>query len=50
MQKWLDHNDILNYATYNEGNSVVPERFIKTLKGKIFKKETLMIANLVLVI
>ena len=25
------------YSTYNEGQSVVAERFIKTLKNKIFK-------------
>ena len=36
MQKWLD--DILRYSTRNEGNSVAPERFIKTLKGKIYTK------------
>ena len=38
MQKWLDDNDILMYSTHNEGKSVVLERFIKTLKGKIYKK------------
>ena len=36
MQKWLENNDILMYTTYKEGNFVVAERFIKTLKGKIF--------------
>ena len=30
-------NDIERYSTYNEGKSVVVERFIKTLKNKIFK-------------
>ena len=38
MQKWLDEKDILMYLTYNEGNSVAAERFIRTLKGKINKK------------
>ena len=38
MQKWLDNNDISMYSTYNEGKTVVDERFIKTLKGKIYKK------------
>ena len=33
MQKWLDDNDILMYSTYNEGESVVVERFTRTLKG-----------------
>ena len=36
MQKWL--YDILMYSTHNEGKSVVAERFINTLKGKIYKK------------
>ena len=40
MQKWLDDNDILIYSTHNEGTSVVAERFIKILKGKICKKMT----------
>ena len=38
MQKWLDNNDILMYSTHNEGKSVIAERFIKTLKTKIYKK------------
>ena len=38
MQEWLDNNDILIYFTYNEGKSVIAERFIKTLKGKIYKQ------------
>ena len=25
------------YSTYNEGKSVVPERFIRTLKNKLYK-------------
>ena len=37
MQKLLDDNDILMYLTNNEGKSVVAERFIKTLKCKIFE-------------
>ena len=40
MQKWLGDNDILMYSTHNEGKSAVVERFIKTLKGKIYKKMT----------
>ena len=36
MQKWLGDNDILMYLTHNEGKSVAVERFIKTLKGKIY--------------
>ena len=36
-RKWLDDNDILVYSTRNEGKSGIVERFIKTLKGKIYK-------------
>ena len=39
-QEWLDNNDILMYSTHNEGKSVIAERFIKTLKSKIYKKMT----------
>ena len=35
MHKWLDDNDIFIYLTRNEGKSIVAERFIKALKGKI---------------
>ena len=38
MIKWLDSNDVSMYSTNNEGNSVIAERFIKTLKSKIIKK------------
>ena len=34
----LDYNDILMLPTHIEGNSVVPERFIKTFKGKTHEK------------
>ena len=40
MQKWLDDNDISTYSTHSEGKSVVAERFIRTLKSKIYKKMT----------
>ena len=41
MQKWLtDNNNILMYSTYNEGKSVVAQKFIKTMKDKIYKKVT----------
>ena len=38
MQEGLKSNDILMYSTHNEGKSVIAERFIKTLKSKIYKK------------
>ena len=34
------------YSTYNEGKSVVAERFIKTLKNKIFKHMTAISKNI----
>ena len=34
---FLKINNIEIYSTYNEGKSVVAERFIRTLKNKIFK-------------
>ena len=37
LKKWLSDNDIIMYSTYNEGKSVVAERFIKTLKNKLYK-------------
>ena len=54
-KKWVDHgrkfynnkfksflkeNDIEMYSTFNEGKSVVAERFIKMLKNKIYKHMT----------
>ena len=33
------------YSTYNEGKSVVAERFIRTLKNKIFKHMTTISEN-----
>ena len=33
-------NDIGMYSAHNEGKSVVAERFISTLKNKIFKYMT----------
>ena len=35
FKKWLSDNDIIMYSTYNEGKSVVAERFIRTLKSKL---------------
>ena len=37
FKKWLQDNDIVMYSTHNEGKCVVAERFIKTLKNKIYK-------------
>ena len=40
LKSFLKKNDIKMYSTYNEGKSVVAERFIKTLKNKIYKHMT----------
>ena len=45
FKKWLRDNDIDMYSTHNEGKSVVAERFIKTLKGKIYKYITSISKN-----
>ena len=37
FKRFLKINNIEMYSTYNEGKSVVAERFIRTLKTKIFK-------------
>ena len=40
FKKWLSDNDIIMYSTYNEGKSVLAERFIRTLKNKLYKHMT----------
>ena len=40
MKSWLQDNNIEMHLTHNEGKSVVAERFIKTLKTKIYKYTT----------
>ena len=40
FKKWLSDNDIIMYSTYNKGKSVVAERFIRTLKNKLYKHMT----------
>ena len=40
FKKWLSDNDIIMYSTYNEGKSVVAERFIRILKNKLYKHMT----------
>ena len=37
FKKWLSSNGIIMYSTYNEGKSVVAERFIRTSKNKLYK-------------
>ena len=40
FKKWLKDNDIEMYSIHNEGKSVVAERFIRTLKTKIYRYMT----------
>ena len=45
FKKWLRDNDIVMHSTNNEGKSVVAERFIRTLKSKIYKYMTSISKN-----
>ena len=40
FKNWLDDNDTKMYLTCNKGKYVVAERFIRTLKNKIYKHTT----------
>ena len=46
FKNFLKNNDIEMYSTHNEGKSVVAERFIKTLKNKIYKHMTTIGKNI----
>ena len=45
FEKWLEDKDTKVYSTYNEGKSVVAERYVRTLKNKIFKHITAVSKN-----
>ena len=45
MKSWLEKNDIEMYSTQNEGKSVVAERFIRSLKNKIYEYMTSVLKN-----
>ena len=45
MKSWLEKNGIAINSTRNEGKSVIAERFIKTLKNKIYKYTTSVSKN-----
>ena len=45
FKKCLKDNDIEMYLIHNKGKSVVAERFIRTLKNKIFKHMTAISKN-----
>ena len=46
MQSWLEKNAIEIYSIHIEGKSVVTERFIRTLKNKIYKYMTSISKNM----
>ena len=45
MKSWLQGNGIGTYSAHIEGKSVVAERFIRTLKNKIYKYTTSISKN-----
>ena len=45
MKSWLEKNDTKIYSAHNEGKFVVAERFIRTLKSKIYKYMTSISKN-----
>ena len=45
MKPWLEKNGIETYSAHNEGKSVIAERFIRTLKNKIYKYATSVSKN-----
>ena len=45
FKKWLQDNNIAMYSAHNEGKSVVAERFIRTIKKKIYKYITSISKN-----
>ena len=46
FKNFLKNNDIEMYSTFNEGKSLIAERFIKTLKNKIYKHMTYIGKNI----
>ena len=45
MKSWLQNNNIEIHSIHNQGKSVVAERFIRTLKNKIYKYMTSISKN-----
>ena len=45
FKDFLKRNNVEMYSTYNEGKSAVAERFVRTLKNKIFKHMTAISNN-----
>ena len=45
IKSWLEKNDMEMYSILNERKSVLAERFIRTLKNKIYKYMTSISKN-----
>ena len=45
IKSWLEKNDMKMYSILNERKSVLAERFIRTLKNKIYKYMTSISKN-----
>ena len=45
MKSWPEKNGLEMYSAHNDGKSVVAERFIRTLKNKIYKYMTSISRN-----
>ena len=45
-KSWLEKNDTEMYSMHNEGKSVAAERFVRTLKNKIYKYMTSVSKNM----
>ena len=45
MKSWIEKNAIEMYSIHNEGKSFVAERFIRTLKNRIYKYMTSVSKN-----
>ena len=45
MKSWLEKNDMEMHSMHNEGKSLLTERFIRTLKNKIYKYMTSVSKN-----
>ena len=46
MKSWLEKNNIEIHSAYNEGKSVVAERFVRTLKNEIYEYMTSISKNM----
>ena len=46
MKSWLQDNDIAMYSTHNEEESAVTERFIRTIRNKVYKYMTSISKNM----